>query len=66
MTAAVYVGDGAIEVQDLPVPELGARDALIEVSHCGICGTDLSRSGEVRAAGFRARSRVVRDRRGGR
>jgi 2-desacetyl-2-hydroxyethyl bacteriochlorophyllide A dehydrogenase len=41
MTAAVYVGDGAIEVQELPVPELGARDALIEVSHCGICGTDL-------------------------
>src|SRR5690349_1967119 len=41
MTAAVYVGDGAIEVQEVPVPELGARDALIEVSHCGICGTDL-------------------------
>jgi 2-desacetyl-2-hydroxyethyl bacteriochlorophyllide A dehydrogenase len=41
MTAAVYVGDGVIEVQDLPVPELGAHDALVEVSHCGICGTDL-------------------------
>jgi len=41
MRAAVYVGDGAIEVQDLPVPVLGPHDALVEVSHCGICGTDL-------------------------
>src|SRR5260221_13221337 len=41
MAAAVYTGDGAIEVQHLPVPELGSADALIEVSHCGICGTDL-------------------------
>jgi threonine dehydrogenase-like Zn-dependent dehydrogenase len=41
MRAAVYVGDGAIEVQELPVPALGPNDALIEVSHCGICGTDL-------------------------
>jgi len=41
MPAAVYVGDGAIEVQALPVPALGPADALVEVSHCGICGTDL-------------------------
>ncbi len=41
MPAAVYLGDGKIEVQHLPVPEIGAGDALIEVSHCGICGTDL-------------------------
>src|SRR3954451_11809344 len=41
MRAAVYVGDGAIEVQELPVPELGPDEVLIEVSHCGICGTDL-------------------------
>ena len=41
MPAAVYVGDGAIEVQQLPVPEFGPAEALIEVSHCGICGTDL-------------------------
>jgi (R,R)-butanediol dehydrogenase/meso-butanediol dehydrogenase/diacetyl reductase len=41
MSAAVYVGDGAIEVQQLPVPTLGADDVLVEVSHCGICGTDL-------------------------
>jgi 2-desacetyl-2-hydroxyethyl bacteriochlorophyllide A dehydrogenase len=41
MLAAVYVGEGALEVQALPVPELGPGEALIEVSHCGICGTDL-------------------------
>jgi 2-desacetyl-2-hydroxyethyl bacteriochlorophyllide A dehydrogenase len=41
MPAAVYIGDGAIELQHLPIPEFGPGDALIEVSHCGICGTDL-------------------------
>src|SRR4051794_12029210 len=41
MAAAVYTGDGAVEVQHLPVPEPGEYDVLIEVSHCGICGTDL-------------------------
>lgn len=41
MAAAVYTGDGNIEVQQIPVPTLGPDEALIEVSHCGICGTDL-------------------------
>jgi (R,R)-butanediol dehydrogenase/meso-butanediol dehydrogenase/diacetyl reductase len=41
MSAAVYVGDGTIEVRELPVLELGPNEARIEVSHCGICGTDL-------------------------
>src|SRR4051794_3383186 len=41
MQAAVYVGDGAIELQAIAVPEVGPGDALVEVSHCGICGTDL-------------------------
>ncbi|MCU1430515.1 MAG: alcohol dehydrogenase, partial [Actinomycetia bacterium] len=41
MPAAVYLGDGAIEVQQLPVPDVEPHDALVEVSHCGICGTDL-------------------------
>lgn len=41
MPAAVYVGDGVIEVQQLPVPTLGESEVLVEVSHCGICGTDL-------------------------
>jgi (R,R)-butanediol dehydrogenase / meso-butanediol dehydrogenase / diacetyl reductase len=41
MPAAVYVGAGVVEVQEIPVPELHDEGALVEVSHCGICGTDL-------------------------
>jgi (R,R)-butanediol dehydrogenase/meso-butanediol dehydrogenase/diacetyl reductase len=41
MPAAVYVGDGEIEVRRIPVPDVGPGDVLVEVSHCGICGTDL-------------------------
>ena len=41
MPASVYVGDGELEVQTLPVPEPGPDQALVEVSHCGICGSDL-------------------------
>ena len=41
MPAAVYVGDSNITVEERPVPELGPDDVLVEVSHCGICGTDL-------------------------
>src|SRR4051794_31574183 len=41
MPAAVYTGDGTIEVQQLPVPAPGPTEARVEVSHCGICGTDL-------------------------
>lgn len=41
MPAVVYVGGGVVEVQEIPVPELHAQGALVEVSHCGICGTDL-------------------------
>lgn len=41
MRAAVYRGGRRIEVTDHPVPEVAPGDVLIEVSHCGICGTDL-------------------------
>jgi len=41
MRAAVYKGDRRVEVEDLPVPALGPRDVLVEVAHCGICGSDL-------------------------
>src|SRR5262245_3923046 len=41
MPAAVYVGDGVMEVRAVDVPVPGATDVLVEVSHCGICGTDL-------------------------
>ena len=41
MPAAVYEGNGVVEVHEIPVPELHAEGAIVEVSHCGICGTDL-------------------------
>lgn len=41
MRAAKYLGEGAIAVVDHPVPELGPDEVLVEVSHCGVCGTDL-------------------------
>lgn len=41
MTAAVYQGHGEITVEELPVPALDPNGVLVEVSHCGICGTDL-------------------------
>ena len=41
MPAAVYKGDHTIAVEEIPVPEVGPQQVLLEVSHCGICGTDL-------------------------
>jgi 2-desacetyl-2-hydroxyethyl bacteriochlorophyllide A dehydrogenase len=41
MPAAVYTGERALEVREVPVPETGPGEALVEVSHCGVCGTDL-------------------------
>src|SRR5437899_2793963 len=41
MPAAVYQGDHRLAVERRPLPDVGADDVLIEVSHCGICGTDL-------------------------
>jgi (R,R)-butanediol dehydrogenase/meso-butanediol dehydrogenase/diacetyl reductase len=41
MPAAVYTGRGRIEVSELPVPEPGPGTVLLEVDHCGVCGSDL-------------------------
>jgi (R,R)-butanediol dehydrogenase/meso-butanediol dehydrogenase/diacetyl reductase len=41
MAALVCHEDGALVVERVPVPELGPGDALVRISHCGICGTDL-------------------------
>ena len=41
MPAAVYLGNGDMAVRSVPVPVPGPGEALVEVSHCGICGTDL-------------------------
>src|SRR5260370_19362684 len=41
MGAAVYRGPRDIVVEERPVPKLGPDDVLLEVSHCGVCGSDL-------------------------
>lgn len=41
MSAAVYVGDGRIAVEQVPRPEPGPGEVLVEVAECGICGSDL-------------------------
>lgn len=41
MSAAVFQGIRDVTVEQLAVPEVGADDVLLEVSHCGICGSDL-------------------------
>jgi len=44
--AAIYPGEGKpIVIRDLPNPEPGPDDVLIQVHRCGICGTDLSMTG---------------------
>jgi threonine dehydrogenase-like Zn-dependent dehydrogenase len=43
MKAAIYSGKGgAITIEDLPDPEPGPGELVIQVHRCGICGTDLS------------------------
>ena len=41
MRAAVLHGQMDLTVEERPVPAVGPRDVLLEVSHCGVCGTDL-------------------------
>ncbi len=41
MKAAVFLGPGRIEVTDIPVPQVGPGDVLVEVRAASICGTDL-------------------------
>ena len=41
MRAAVYRQPGEVAVEERPVPELAGHDVLLEVSHCGVCGSDL-------------------------
>ncbi len=41
MQAAVYRGASDMRVEDVPVPVLGPGDVLVEVSRCGICGSDV-------------------------
>jgi threonine dehydrogenase-like Zn-dependent dehydrogenase len=41
MATAVYKERGVVEVEERPVPAPGAGQVLVEVGHCGICGSDI-------------------------
>jgi threonine dehydrogenase-like Zn-dependent dehydrogenase len=41
MPAAVYQSPGVVTVEDRPVPRPGPGEVLVEVDHCGICGSDI-------------------------
>ena len=41
MRAAVFKGPGLIDVEERPDPRPEPGGVVVEVSHCGICGTDL-------------------------
>jgi len=43
MQAAVYKGASRVEVEAVPVPEIGRGELLIRVEACGICHTDLKK-----------------------
>jgi 2-desacetyl-2-hydroxyethyl bacteriochlorophyllide A dehydrogenase len=34
-------GAGHLELRDIPVPQIGAGDVLVEITYCGVCGSDL-------------------------
>ncbi len=43
MRAAVLHAPGDLRIERVPVPALGPADALVRVSACGICGSDVPR-----------------------
>ena len=42
MKAAIYMGKENIEVRELPMPECGDDDVLIQNIYSSICGTDVA------------------------
>ena len=41
MRAAVFYDVKDIRLEDVPEPQIGDEDVLVEVTACGICGSDL-------------------------
>jgi 2-desacetyl-2-hydroxyethyl bacteriochlorophyllide A dehydrogenase len=40
MRSCIVTGPGTTEVVEVPIPAIGARDVLIRMRACGICGSD--------------------------
>jgi len=43
MLALVYRGKGVLQIEDIPVPEIGPGEMLVRVEACGVCGTDIKK-----------------------
>jgi L-iditol 2-dehydrogenase len=41
MKAAVYYSQNDIRIEEMPTPEIGEGEVLVEMKACGICGSDL-------------------------
>jgi len=41
MKAAVYYGQQDIRIEEIPIPEIGDDEILVQMKACGICGSDL-------------------------
>jgi len=41
MKAAVYYSQKDIRIEEIPIPEIGEDEVLVEMKACGICGSDL-------------------------
>ena len=50
MRAAVYYRNDVIRLEEVPNPEIGPGELLLEVSMCGICGSDVMEWYRVRKA----------------
>ena len=43
MKALVYLGKGLLQIEDIPVPDIGPGEMLVRVEACGVCGTDIKK-----------------------
>ncbi len=43
MHAAVYRGQSIVNVEEIPIPDIGPGEILVRVEACGICHTDLKK-----------------------
>jgi L-iditol 2-dehydrogenase len=41
MKAAVYYGQQDIRIEEMPTPEIGDDEVLVQMKACGVCGSDL-------------------------
>lgn len=41
MQALRYHGPGNVELIEIPIPQVGPGQVLVEIKYCGICGTDV-------------------------